>query len=206
MTLILLHSSPAHIPTFDALRDRLAPDLALDHRVREDWLTEARSEVPSPSLTADITAEIHSADGPVLCTCTTLGEIAAEAGALRIDAPMMAEAASVGGAVLMAYALDSTRAPSLTLLQDAMDAAQNNAPIHPLGLTRHWPLFEAGDTSGFAQAIADDIRRHYAALPFSSVIVLAQASMAPAAEMLADLPIPVLTSPETAFRAALARL
>jgi predicted Fe-Mo cluster-binding NifX family protein len=36
------------------------------------------------------------------------------------------------------------------------------------------------------------------------VIVLAQASMAPAAALLSDLPIPVLTSPRTAVAQAIA--
>jgi Asp/Glu/hydantoin racemase len=55
-------------------------------------------------------------------------------------------------------------------------------------------------TTPYAKAIAARARE---AATVSDVIVLAQASMAPAADLLADLPIPVLSSPRTAVERAL---
>ena len=200
----LLHTADAHVATFDALRDRIAPGAVLHHVVRPDWLATARASGPTEALTAEITETIQSTQGTVLCTCTTIGDIAEAAGALVIDRPMMTEAARIGGPILMAYALESTAAPSLAALERALARANRTARVIPLPLPQFWPLFEAGETDAFAACIAGAIRD---ALPATqpACILLAQASMAPAATLLADLTTPVLTTPETALRAALAR-
>ncbi len=200
MSLTLLHTSPAHRAQFDALRDRLAPGLDMVQDVREAWLAEAQDGVSS-ALEQEITQSISAVGGAVLCTCTTIGPIAERAGALRIDRPMMAEAARIGGPVLMAYCLDSTRAPSLALLEE--EVAGRDVEVQTLPLTGLWPLFEAGRLEEFASEIAAAIRD---AKPKAGCVVLAQASMAEAAALLGDLGVPVLASPELAFRAALARI
>lgn len=184
--LTLLHSSPVHVATFDALRDRIAPDTPLFHVVREDLLERARTEGITPEIEAATTALIRVASGPVLCTCTTLGEVAEAAGALRIDRPLMQAAAETGGKVLLA---------------EEMAKAGNPAKTRPLSLASAWPRFEAGDHDAFAQAVARGIR--HAITDDTACIVLAQASMGPAATLLADTGLPVLTSPEIALRAAL---
>lgn len=200
----LLHTADAHVATFDALRDRIAPGAALHHVVRPDWLATARASGPTEALTAEITEAIQSAQGTTLCTCTTIGDIAEAAGALVIDRPMMTEAARIGGPILMAYALESTAAPSLAALERALSRTDKTARVIPLPLPQFWPLFEAGETDAFAACIASAIRD---ALPAAkpACILLAQASMDPAAALLQDIGVPVLTTPETALRAALAR-
>ncbi|MBR9843165.1 MAG: hypothetical protein GYB25_08395 [Rhodobacteraceae bacterium] len=199
-----LHTADAHVASFDALRDRLAPGAVLHHVVRPDWLVTARASGLTEALTTEITEAIQSAQGTALCTCTTIGDIAEAAGALVIDRPMMAEAARIGGPILMVYALESTAAPSLAALERALSRADKTARVIPLPLPQFWPLFEAGETDAFAACIAGAIRD---ALPATqpACILLAQASMAPAAALLQDIGIPVLTTPETALRAALAR-
>lgn len=198
----LLHTSPAHIAPFDALRDRIAPHAALTHIVREDWLARAQSGLDQPLLD-EIVEGIAKTEGTVLCSCTTLGEVAATAGAIRIDAPMMAEAARTGRRILMVYALKSTRAPSTALLQDALTAAHSDATIIALDLSEFWPLFEAGETTAFAACIAAGVRDR-ARVETPDVVVLAQASMAAAVPLLQDMDMPVLSSPELALRVALA--
>lgn len=205
MTITLLHTAEAHRATFDALRDRIAPGVTLVHRVRPDFLDRAQSGQDA-ALDAEIIEEISRAVGPVLCTCTTIGPIAARAGALRIDAPMMQAAAERGGPVMLAYCLESTRAPSCALLDDALTAAGHPGPVHLLPLTPLWPLFTAGERDAFHHAIAAAIRAAIATAPETNTVVLAQASMAGAALLLADLGIPVLAAPESALHAALARL
>ena len=123
--------------------------------------------------------------------------------ALRIDWPMMQAAAQSGGAIMLAYALDSTYASSLALLDRALEATGTRQKVHPLPLTQYWPLFEAGETEAFTSVIAGEIRQAAMTLPNLACVVLAQASMAPAADRLSDMRIPVLTSPELALRAAL---
>ncbi len=202
LILTLLHTSPAHIPTFDALRDRIAPGATLTHLVREDFLSRAQKGVDA-ALDREISELIVAQPGKVLCTCTTIAEVARRAGAIRIDQPMMAAAAQNGGAVLMVFCLQSTWKPSLTLLDQELSALGRPTPIQPLFLGEFWPLFEAGETAAFAAVIAGAAKRAVKDHPDIGVVVLAQASMAGAASLLADLSVPVLTSPESALHAGL---
>ncbi|MCZ4353424.1 hypothetical protein O4H61_12965 [Roseovarius aestuarii] len=206
MTLTLLHTAKAHFATFDGLRDRIAPEAKLAHVVRSDWLEQARNGV-GDALRAEIAAQIDNAPGPVLCTCTTLGMVAEELGAMRIDSPMMVQAAALAaaakGEIVLAYCLDSTLAPSAALLDSALEAQNYKARVHAYSLAPFWPLYEAGQTEAFHAVIASGVREHLPDVADAACVVLAQASMAGAAPLMSDLSIPVLTSPETALRAAL---
>ena len=205
MTLTLLHTAKAHCASFDALRDRIAPDIPMVQTVRTDWLERAQAGI-SPDLEAEISATIADAPGPVICTCTTIGPAAEAAGALRIDWPMMQEAARIGGPVVLAYCLHSTWEPSLTLLERALAESGQKTTVHPMPLTEYWPLFEAGQPDAFAAVIASEIRQVATGHRKIGCVVLAQASMSGAAQLLGDLDVPVLTSPELALRAGMARL
>jgi len=201
MTLTLIHTAKVHEATFDALRDRLSPGADLVHMTRPDWLTRTRAG--DDSVTQELAQAIAEAPGITICTCTTLGETAEALGALRIDWPMMQAAAKTDGAIMLAYALDSTYEPSLALLDRALEATGTRHKVHPLPLTQYWPLFEAGETEAFTSVVAGEIRQAAMTLPKLSCVVLAQASMAPAAERLVDMRVPVFASPEMALRAAL---
>jgi hypothetical protein len=201
--LTLVHTAEVHCATFEALRDRIAPGAKLVQQVREDWLARARAGGISDALAEEISTAVAAAPGRVICSCTTIGAVAEAAGALRIDRPMMAEAARIGGRVLMVYCLDSTRDASLALLEEEIARAGAPAQIAPLFLGAFWPLFEAGETQAFVACIAAAVRDAIAMEP-ATCVVLAQASMAGAAALLADLGVPVLTSPEMALRAGLA--
>ncbi|UWQ63176.1 hypothetical protein K3723_02430 [Leisingera caerulea] len=192
----LLHTAQVHANTFD----QLAPEEELNHYVRPDWLQRAQGGIDI-TLRREITQAIHAANGAVLCSCTTIGEVAEEAGATRIDWPMMQEAARFGGPVLMAYCLESTAEPSETLLRRAF--GDRDPELTCLELGQHWPLFEAGDSAGFAAAVAADAAEALGTMDFACV-VLAQASMAGAAVPLREqTEVPVLASPEIAMRALL---
>lgn len=201
MTLTLIHTAKVHEATFDALRNRLSPGAELVHVTRPDWLTRARAG--DESVTRELAQAIADAPGMTLCTCTTLGKVAESHGALRIDWPMMQAAAETNGAVMLAYALDSTYDSSLALLDRALATTGTRQKVHPLPLTQYWPLFEAGEVDAFTSVIAGEIRQAAMTLPKLSCVVLAQASMAPAAERLTDMRVPVFASPEMALRAAL---
>ena len=194
----LLHTAAVHAATFDAL----APEADFDHQVRPDWLERAQGGIDI-SLRREITEAVQAADGTVLCSCTTIGEAAEEAGAIRIDWPMMQATARIGGPVLMAYCLDSTAEPSAALLRRAF--GDQDPQLACLQLGRHWPLFEAGDSGGFVQAIAADVLQALEGGTFGCV-VLAQASMAGAAEYVrAGTDVPVLASPDLAAAYLLAQ-
>lgn len=197
--LTLLHTSDAHLPVFAALAARLHPGRALRQEVRADWLARAQSGSDT-MLAPEIAAAIRAAPGPVICTCTSIGPLAEAAGAIRIDRPMMAEAARHPSPILLVWCLEATREATAHLLAAEMVGAGSRAAVLPLALPALWPLFVAGQTAAFHTAIADAVRAALAVHP-AGVVVLAQASMAGAAALLAETGVPVLTSPELALRA-----
>ncbi len=205
MHLTCLHTAQVHCATFNSLRDRITPGTRLEHIVRREWLERAQDGVDD-TLRSEITDQIKALRGPVICTCTTLGDIAEAAGAIRIDRPMMHRAAENWGDILLAYCLKSTEGPSTSLLRQEMDNEGNPYNIVPLHLGRHWHLFEEGEPHAFSRAIAKDIRAAYGQRSGIKAVVLAQASMAGAAVLLSDLPAPVLSSPVLALKEGLARL
>lgn len=204
MPLTFLHTAEVHRATFDTLASRHAPGIAIEHVVRPDWLTRAQAG-GDPRLASEIAQAIADADSVVVCTCSTIGTVAEDSGAIRIDRPMMARAAQSGGRILLAYALDSTLGPSTELLQQEIVKSGKTASIVPLNLTEYWPLFIAGEVTAFAACIAAAVRHAHQVDP-ANVIVLAQVSMAGAAAQLESLGRPVLTSPELAFQAAIANM
>ncbi|WP_248294764.1 hypothetical protein [Actinoplanes sp. TBRC 11911] len=111
----------------------------------------------------------------------------------------MAEAAVAAGArIAVLYAVASTWGPTRTLLAEAGARA-----ITPVPCLDAWALFAGGELEAYAQMVAREARK---AAAEADVIVLAQASMASAATLLADLTIPVLTSPRIAVERAVRML
>ncbi|MFF9909531.1 arylsulfatase [Streptomyces sp. NPDC013457] len=218
MTLALLHTSEAHVPVFDGLRDRHHPGLDLRHLVAEELLVRARAEGPDAVSGAvhDVLAEAV-ADGAdaVLCTCSTLGGVAErQAGALgvpvlRVDRPMAAEAvrsehretgvppAEGRGRIVVVATVESTLAPTLDLLRQ--ESGERTPLVTTLVVDGAWDRFLAGDRDGYLDAVATAVD----GVPTAGdpVIVLAQASMADAAERTTT-PLAVLSSPRLGLAAA----
>ncbi|MEU9145597.1 aspartate/glutamate racemase family protein [Streptomyces sp. NPDC048349] len=200
--LTLLHTSPAHVPVFDALRDRSHPGAALRHLVVPQLLERARAEGPEAVAPAVREALVEAGPGPVLVTCSTIGAtaeaLATELGVpvLRVDRPMAAVAVRTGVRIAVLATVESTLAPTVELLAQ-------EAGAEPLAIRAHlvdgaWERFEAGDTAGYlarVAAVADSVAD-------ADVIVLAQASMAGAAELVRTR-IPVLSSPAPGLAAGL---
>ncbi|MFJ7125676.1 aspartate/glutamate racemase family protein [Streptomyces sp. NPDC098101] len=204
-TLALLHTSPVHVPVFDALRDRHHPGLALRHLVDEELLVRAREEGPGAvagAVAAVLAGAVADGADAVLCTCSTLGGVAEDAAAslgvpvLRVDRPMAAEAARARHVVVVA-ALRSTLEPTLALL--AEESGPHPRLISTAVVEGAWERFEAGDREGYLDAVAAAVDR--APVTEGCVVVLAQASMADAAERTST-PMPVLSSPRPGLAAA----
>lgn len=205
MTLALLHTSPVHVPVFEALRNADHPGLALRHLVHEDLLARARDAGPDAvrgdieALLAEAVAEGATA---VLCTCSTIGGVAESAAqslgvpVLRVDRPMAAAAVARDRVVVLA-AIDDTLPPTLALL--AEEAGDRCVDIRTVLVAGAWARFEAGDRDGYLELVAAAADR----VTDADVIVLAQASMADAATRTAT-PIPVLSSPRLGLSAAAA--
>jgi hypothetical protein len=207
-----LHTSPVHIATFDRLLAEIDPSILARHMVDEDLLNAARAaSTINPALEQRIAAAVRRAGGPdgavVLCTCSTIGGSAEAAGThtahtvLRVDRPMAERAVALGRRILLAAALASTIGPTSELIHEAARRAGKQIELIELLCEPAWALFESGDHAGYAQAIAEALR---AAAGAADVIVLAQASMAGASPLCADLGIPILSSPRLGLEAAIA--
>lgn len=206
-TVGFLHTAQVHVRTFELLLAELAPGVDAVHTVAPELLADARERGVDPELERRVVAGIdglleRGAD-LVVCTCSTLGgdaERLTTGGPVpvrRVDRPM-AEAAvrialSGGSRIGVVAAMAATLAPTRQLL-----AAMGLVEIVESVCEPAWELFENGDEAGYLAAVADAAR---ALAPGTDVIVLAQASMAGAELLLADLPVPVLSSPRMAVEA-----
>ncbi|MEV5843315.1 aspartate/glutamate racemase family protein [Streptomyces sp. NPDC051985] len=205
--LALLHTSPLHIPVFDALRDEDHPGLELRHLVAPELLARARRDGPE-AVAGDVTAALRRAAAnadvrAVLCTCSTIGEVAERAAAevavpvVRGDRPMAAAAVAAGPRVTVLATVESTLAPTLALIEDEARRANRAVRARAQLVPGAWTRFEAGDTEGCARlvaTIADTVTD-------TDVIVLAQASMTPATD-LTTTTVPILSSPRPGLAAA----
>jgi hypothetical protein len=206
-----LHTSPVHVPTFEKLMQEVAPNLKVSHVVREDLLADAQREGPeSEPLAARIRKAMTEAgaDGApvVVCTCSTIGGVAESMGAagfkaVRIDRAMADRAVSSGKPVLIVAALESTLEPTCALLQASARRLGTNPAIEVLVVKDAWRHFQCGDQASYIKAIVEAVS---AATAASSIVVLAQASMAPAAQALAQLGITALSSPRLGVEHAVA--
>jgi hypothetical protein len=210
----LLHTAEPHRARFDRLLAELAPqNVGWVHCVREVLLRQALDTFPVNTIAAGIEAALATLRSQgatqALCTCSSVGGMAEQVGrqmglpTLRVDRPMAEAAVTAGRRLLVAACLPSTLGPTTQLLNEVAHAQGRRIDIETLLMENAWPLFQAGDEAGFARHIADIIRH---ASPCPDAIVLAQASMAGAADLLKQAPVPVFASPRLGVAAALARL
>ncbi|MFD5508481.1 aspartate/glutamate racemase family protein [Streptomyces sp. NPDC127051] len=201
--LTLLHTSPVHVPVFDALRDRDHPGAALRHLVVPELLDRARTEGPD-SVAPALRALLTGSGGPILVTCSTIGAVAEalepELGVpvLRVDRPMAAEAVRTGPRVAVLATVESTLVPTVALLTEEAERAGRPVSITTHLITEAWTRFEAGDTAGYLALVAQAAD----AVSDADSIVLAQASMADASS-LATTATPILASPTPGLAAGL---
>ena len=210
--LALVHTIPANIEAFDALAGELAPEVPIRHAMHDGLLKEA---LEAGELTADIrrrtaaavVAEAENDAAVVLCTCSTVGPGSDDAARMtaakimRIDRPMAEAAVRMGKRIGVAATVSTTLEPTLELLSQAAAEAGAEVDLRPVVYDGARDKLMAGDTENYVRIIADGL--HRTALE-SDVIVLAQASMAPALEACADIEVPILTSPRSGFEAAIA--
>lgn len=209
-TLALLHTAAANVEPFEQLAKELAPDISLQHFVDESLIAEAIEHGGvTPELKRRVTtAVLNATDGgasAVLCTCSSIGpgvEVArpfTDRPIIRIDDPMARIAVTTGTRIIVAATLKSTLAPTKEIVQRAADEQGKEIEITEVLCDSAWSAFKSGDREGYIVEIVKSLEA--AAESGADVIVLAQASMAGAADRLAS-DIPVLTSPRSGFEEA----
>ncbi|WSQ07476.1 aspartate/glutamate racemase family protein [Streptomyces sp. NBC_01231] len=205
MSLALLHTSPRHVPVFDALRDADHQGLELRHFVDEELLSRARAEGPE-AVRDDVRAALERAVAlgarVVLCTCSSIGGVAEAAApavgvpVLRVDRPMASAAVAVGPRIVVLATVESTLGPTAALIEE--EARRVGRPVAVRGrlVAGAWQCFEAGDMGGSLRLVAAAADEEADA----DVIVLAQVSTASAQHLMATT-IPVLSSPRLGLAA-----
>jgi len=214
--LVLLHTAESNVVAFDALLAELAPDVPTRSVLRDDLLKEAfaAGELTDDirrRTTAALRAEVGKGAGLVLCTCSTIGPGADDADAasriedaapvLRVDRPMAELAVAEAKRIGVAATFETTMIPTMDLLADAAARAGRAVELVPCLFAEGRTRFEAGDIEGYLDVVAAGLRE---AAKTTDIIVLAQASMAPALARAGELPVAVLSSPRSGLEHAIA--
>jgi hypothetical protein len=209
-TIGFLHTAEVHVATFDRLVAERAPDTTTVHEVRADLLDTARTHgLADPAIASGITHSIDALErrgaDVIVCTCSTISGLAerpmtpSHPPVVRIDRPMAADAVRHARRIAVVAAVESTIGPTIELLRQEAVSAGAHVEIESLPCFDAWPMFEAGDVDGYHRFIA----AHVDAIDEShDVVVLAQATMAQAAALVAE-PERVRSSPVAAVDAAL---
>jgi Asp/Glu/hydantoin racemase len=212
MRVFLLHTVAGLVEPFTRLVAGAVPGAVPTHLVDESLLAETIAHGMLPRTRLRVVehaayAERCGADA-VLVTCSSIGE-AAEAArpftgipVYRVDAPMAAEAvraAGAGGRIGVLATVGSTLEPTRRLIERY--AAGRGAAVRIVDSVCDgaFPALRAGDAAGHDRLVGAAARRLAADV---DVLVLAQASMSRivAALPAGEVPVPVLTSPESGVR------
>ena len=208
-TIGFLHTAEVHVATFDHLVHSHLPGVGTVHAVEDDLLVRARAGGPD-SVATEVLRHVHALHGAgadiICCTCSTIGGVAERvAGHLsvfrlgtvfRVDRPMARCAVRSGPRILVLAALESTLEPTRALIEEEAATRGTMVRIGMVTVPDAWRHFERGDLAAYTEAVAATAR---ARRDEADAVVLAQASMAGSESLLADLGIPVLSSPRLAI-------
>jgi len=216
MNIAFLHTLKANEVLFKQYIDKYLKDLpvTVSHFTNERLLQNAIKDGLTEQVATDVQqsiTEIAAGNADIIiCTCSTIGYLAEKTPnistqVIRVDRPM-AEAAIQHNTILVLAALSSTLTPTVELLHSVNTAIKtDNHPdqaitqrkklpvIHTELVPKAWPYYAAGNTEMYARTIAAHIN---AITTKPDIVLLAQASMAPAALYCHENTFEILTSPE----------
>ncbi len=200
MRIACLHTAHSNVAVFEAAAQQLGlPAGVLCHGVRPDLLTDAEA---TGGLTAQIAGatqrallELAFSADAVLLTCSTLGpavdafNAGFEVPVLRVDAALAQAAASVHGHVVVLCAVATTLEPTRALFAHAMAQLPSKAVLDVRLVDGAWALFKGGQQAAYWACVAQAAEQAYA--EGAAQVVLAQASMGAAADLVAAGPRPL---------------
>jgi hypothetical protein len=177
------------------------------HLVDGDLL-DAGAEAPDAAARVDglVDALRRARVDVVVCTCTTVAARAVRAGerrripVVRVDEPLARQAARTGGRVLVVGSLASAIAATAPLVEASLGPG---GAVERLLVPGAWQAFADGRPRDAHRAVAGAVRGRAGAC---DTVLLAQLSLAPAAELLGDAGVSVVAGARPAVRAALAAL
>jgi Asp/Glu/hydantoin racemase len=200
LRIALLHTGAVNIEPIGAAARAALPDATvvnyLDDRIVAD-LGDAERAASVPGRIRDL---VHAAKeggaDVVMLTCSSISELAAPVSAetgvpvLRIDEAMADAAVAAGDRIAVVATLPTTLRPTLGLLEERAALAGRAPEFASEVVAGAFEAVASGDRATHDRLVAAAIERLAAD---ADVVVLAQASMASAAQS-AEVAVPVLTS------------
>ena len=196
-----LHTGAVNIAPFGALAAEFLPGATvvnyLDDRIVADLGDDERAGSVPERIDDLVRAAAAGGADAVLFTCSSISELAAPAAAaagvpvLRVDEAMADAAVRAGRRIRVLATLPTTCRPTLGLLQERAELADVEPEFTSEVIEGAFAAVASGDRATHDRLVAAAIERGAAE---ADVIVLAQASMASAAEAV-SVDVPVLTSP-----------
>jgi Asp/Glu/hydantoin racemase len=201
-----LHTGAVVIPLVAELAKEHLPGVTpinyLDDRIVADLADAERSD-SVPDRVADLVQAAASAGADiVMLTCSSISQLAAPTSerlgvpVMRIDEAMADEAVSAGERITVLATLPTTLDPTIALVRERAELAGRVPQISSEVIDGAFAAVAGGDRPAHDRLVAAAIERR---APHTDVIVLAQASMASAADA-ADVDVPVLTSLRSGIR------
>jgi len=179
--------------------------------VAEELLADARKQGLTTAMVKRIEQALLTAASSgakvVVCTCSTIGSVAESFQsdtftAMRIDRAMANEALNLGERILVLAALESTLGATRELIEGSARTLSKTPQLDVMHIADAWQHFEANDMNAYFEAIARVLKANATNY---DVLVLAQASMARAADLCSELSTPILSSPTLGVKAAIAK-
>ncbi|HET7725297.1 MAG TPA: aspartate/glutamate racemase family protein [Propionibacteriaceae bacterium] len=199
----LLHTGAVNIAPFGRLTRAHWPGVEtvnlLDDKIVADLRTPRAPSV-AERLRDLVDGAVAGGADAVLLTCSSISEYAAglsEAAGipvLRVDEAVADAAVAAGRRIAVIATLPTTLGPSVRLVHERAALAGVEPEVSEVLVEGAFEAVAAGDTAAHDRLVGEAVVRAAAS---SDVVVLAQASMATAAQAV-TVAVPVLTSPEPA--------
>ncbi len=202
----LLHTGAVVIPMAGEFVKRELPDVTainyLDDRIVAD-LGDPERAATVPGRIAELARAAADAGAEaILLTCSSISELAAATAErvgvpiLRIDEAMADQAVATGDRIAVLATLATTCGPTTRLIEERAARAGRTPSVRSVVIDGAFEAVASGDRATHDRLVAAAIEQ---AAADADVIVLAQASMASAADA-AEVHVPVLTSLESGVK------
>ena len=199
-----LHTGAVVIPTFATLAAEHLPGVEvqnlLDDKIVADLGRGVASEQVAQRLADLGDAAVAAGAEAVMFTCSSISQYAAPLAerlgvpVYRVDEAMADEAVRAGDRVSVIATLPTTVQPTAALIRERAELQGRKVQIDEVVVAGAFEAAVAGDRARHDELVSEAIKAVN-----GDVVVLAQASMASAAEGL-ELAVPILTSPERGVR------
>jgi len=211
-TLALLHTGIFNAAVFTDLCHQAMPDVEVFNLIDESLIKNTiAANTVTPQTARRLVEYLKSAEeagaDAILVTCSSVGPVVETAQqfinipVLRVDVPMAEEAISIGTRVGVVATLPTTLEPTVALLKRQAQMQGNEVEVIATLCEGAFQAVATGDTETHDRLVVAGIR---GLMTQVDVIVLAQASMARAADAIpeAEKTVPILSSPASAVNAA----